>query len=207
MGLDLIAVNKDYGYKKIWYDSNDEIVSKPEDISNEDFEEQGYWQDVEDLETNKRYCDSSIGYIGFMRFRTELAKKYGLIDYYNWLTNFGTYYVESKDTQIVVTSIEQADKDDLKSDKFMECMRKLDSYKNKEWYDLLPILLHNDGEGFMSLEQVKRIYPKIKEFLQPYIENNQKSFGYIGRDWEWFEKDFLDVLEEVIKNKGKLLFS
>ena len=202
MGLDLTAVNKEYGFKKVWYDSRtDEKVEKTDDVT----EKKGFYCDYEDIETNERFSDASIGYFGFMSFRTALAEKYGLKDYYRWVTNFGTYFFREQDYGLIM-SIEDAEDGDEKHPKFLPYIEKMKRLKNEEYFDLLPLLLHSDCDGEMPLQDVKRIYPKVKEFLQEYIDGNIKKFGYTGRDYEWFEKDFLIVLEEVIKNKGKLLF-
>jgi hypothetical protein len=207
MGLDLTAVNVDYGYKKVWYDArNDEVVTKPTDISDEDFQAKGYYYDDEELETNERYATGSIGYIGFLHFRTDLAEKYGLIDYLSWLETFGTYFYDSKDYGLLLT-FDKVSEEDRNHPKFDEYKSKIDQMRDKEYFDLLPILLHPDCDGELPLRDVERIYPKIKEFLKEYIDNQRKRYGYVGRSDEWFGKDFVGILEAVIEHKGKLIFS
>jgi len=207
MGLDLTAVNADYGYKKIWYDArNDKKVTKPTDILDEDFQAKGYYYDVEELETNESYATGSIGYIGFLCFRIDLAERYGLVDYQSWLETFGTYFYDSKDYGLLLT-FDKVSEEDRNDPKFDEYKSKIDQLRDKEYFDLLPILLHSDCDGELPLRDVERIYPKIKKFSKEYIDKQRKRYGYIGRSYEWVEKDFVVILEAVIEHKGKLIFS
>ena len=187
MGLDFKAVNKNYGYKV----------------------------NGDDRKNNKRFADASMGYIGFMRFRTELAKFYGLNNFYqsdginsskdSFLGSFGTYFLNGKDDGLIWKR-EQADVGDKDHKDFDSYLKKLDSLKEKRWFDLLPILLHSDCDGELPYRDVKIMKDKIIEFLK-HTKENGHTFGYGGRDYECFEEDFPRVLEETVKNKGKIIFS
>ncbi len=193
MGLTLKAVNKDYGFKKV-------------------IDEDGDYEYLE-KETNEEYLSTDIGYVGFMSYRTEIAKFFGIEKYYEpslygnpkgFLGEFGVYFYNSNDYGLLYSE-DEADEEDLQHPKFNEYMQKMARISKEKYYNILPLLLHSDCDGEMPLRDVKRIYPKIKEFHEKCRKSNV-DFGYSGWDYS-FINDFEKILELCIKNQGKLIFS
>ena len=195
MGLRLSAVSKDYGYDE-----------EKEDYIGED------------------YLSTDIGYFGFKTFRDNLIK-WASNNKLNGETTFENgefikgseepdffqrnnqnklYWGFHENHTLVIAMEDDGDEEDLKNEKWIKYVEKLKALKEQypNVYVLYPFLSHCDCEGEMPLEQCEKILPLIKEFHKA----DNRSYGYSA--WEYnFVEDFIKVLEEVIKHKGKLRFS
>ena len=178
MGLSLVAVNKSYGYTK-----------------NGDYKK-----------GNIRYSDVDIGYCSYKIFRDDLLKyltnnrinKLEELDRY-----FGKYFYDDKTYRVATKQINNFSKEELQELEVIAYLKKLEKLKidYPKLYDCFAFIEHCDCEGEMPYQQVEDVLPHLKDFA----EKNKKQYGYL-RALD-FTNDLILVLEDVVKNKGKLYFS
>lgn len=197
MGLTLTAVSADYGYTE----DREEIIGE-------------------------EYLSTDIGYGGFKNFRDALLRMVsgGAATDNNCLflrkkfipsgdmffqchkpqTDYLVYCFYDNKTKVVLTGSEGLDEDDLKNEKVVNYLKKLEDLKESypKVFDIYPFIAHTDCEGEMPLDQCEKLLPLVKEFYSA----NKGHYGYSGMDYN-FTEDFIAILEEVVSHKGKLWFS
>ena len=177
MGLSIMAVNKNYGFTKCG----------------------------DDKKKNETFGSTDIGYIGYKIFRDNLIKfasdgRILSIDELELFFN-KSYFHNDKTFKIALES--DFATEELKDDKVQAYIEKLKKIKSiyPKVYDIIPLVLHCDCEGEIPFSQIKPILPILNDFHK-YDKSN---YGYSGREYN-FTEDLIEVIEEAIKNKGKLYF-
>ena len=177
MGLTLKAVSKDYHY------------------------------DEEGEGVGEEYSSTDIGYGGYKFFRDALLKFASNGKMMDIVCRFEgkelTWCFYSSKTYIVVSSKEQLDDEDEGNEKVKEYFKRLEKLKAEypDVYEIFGFIAHNDCEGEIPLFQCEKLLPVLKRFY----EVDKNNYGYSGWDYN-FTEDLINVLEEVIENKGKLWF-
>lgn len=169
MGLDLIAVNKNYGFNK----------------------------DGDDLEENIIYSEVGFAYSSYKRLRDDFLKYLtnnsisSLEDLDNYI---GDYYITDRTTYKVNVVKEDFEVEELNDLSVIEYLNKLDKLKIQfpKVYDCFAFIMHCDCEGEISYEQLLPLFPHLKMFIEG---KNQRL------------NTLLEVVKDVIDNKGKLYFT
>jgi hypothetical protein len=178
MGLSLKAVSKDYHY---------------------DEEVEDYVGEYESLTTD-------IGYFGYKFFRDDLIKYCTNGKYENIKEVFYVFDCYQDTETYKIAMIEKDfEEQELQDEAVQKYLIKLNHLKNvcPKLYNCYPFVMHNDCEGEIPYEQLESVLPILQEYKQ---EHTNKKYGYGGWDYDWLQ-DLIDIIEEAIEMKGKLMFS
>lgn len=152
MGLNLMAVNKNYGFNK----------------------------DGDALEGNVEYSEVCFAYSSYKWLRDDFLKYLtdnsiaSLEDATNYI---GDYYITDMETYKVNVVKEDFEVDELSDVKVLEFLNKLEKLKIEfpKFYDCFAFIMHCDCEGEIPYEQLLSLFPHLKMFVEHLSQKEGKN--------------------------------
>lgn len=178
MGLTIIAVNKNYGFKK----------------------------DGKEKKNNKEYNSTETGYFSYKSFREDFMSYLTNKEINTFEELFSDFFPECywiKENQQVIMNVDDFEEKKKNKPKVLDYLKKLELLKEKypNLYDCFAFIVHCDCEGEIPFQQLVPLVPHLEE----YHKQTGRKWGYSGWDYDWVQ-ELIDCCNETINHNGKLYF-